>query len=854
MTMRKIYLLLFLACAIATTVTAQTEVTVAPGDSTLEAAIATAIESGTIETTTFVLSRGGEYLLTDAIEFGEVSLTIVAEEGTGNRPEIVPKEKNRPFRTEGDLTLRGIFVNGMSKTLESDNHLIDVREQGTITIDDCIISGNYRSSFRIRREGTVVNVTNSVISNIVGADLEEDADGLDLQTGAVGTDEDRAGIVFRDQGPSQITVENTTFYNVGDVVYSNNSDDINANAISFNNCTFANVGQDGFRLGQTVASTITNNQFINVGLLGSLNANSEDPIEQNVYGISLTETEGQTATISNNNFYLDPVYVASLPDTSNQVINLNPVAESLADTESFLNENVVFNTFPEGYSYTTGWTRMAEGDFGYSQGFASYTGGTGGSVIGDTNYSFAELEATVVSVTPGDGTLEAAIATAMENATISVTVFELQRGGEYLLEDAIEIGEIPLTIVAAEGDGDRPELVPKEKSRPFRTESNLTLRGLFVNGMSKTEESDNHLIDVREEGIITIDDCKISGNYRSAFRIRREGTIVNVTNSVISNIIGAEVEENAEGLDLQTGEVGTEEDRTGIVFRDQGPSSITVENTSFYNIGDVVYSNNSDGVNSNPISFNNCTFVNVGQDGFRLEQTVTTTITNSQFVNVGLLGSLNASSEDPLEQNVYAIGLTEVEGQTATISNNNFYLDPAYISSLPDTSNQVITYNPTAEALATTDSDLNESVVFNTLPDGYSYTTGWDRMAEGDFGYAQELASYTGGISGVIIGDTNWTFEGEDPVLGIQDILSINIYPNPANHYIAFDLNDQSERIQNVEIFSFAGLLVKKIDETEFSNNVSGVRIDVTDLTRGLYFTRIQLSDGKVYGNKIILR
>ena len=34
---------------------------------------------------------------------------------------------------------------------------------------------------------------------------------------------------------------------------------------------------------------------------------------------------------------------------------------------------------------------MADGDFGYSQAFDSYTGGTGGSIVGDANWEFEQV-------------------------------------------------------------------------------------------------------------------------------------------------------------------------------------------------------------------------------------------------------------------------------------------------------------------------------------------------------------------------------------------------------------------------------------------------------------------------------
>lgn len=379
--MKKFYLPFLLVFSMATLCRAQMTVNVVPGDSTLEAAIGTAVDNGTANETTFILARGGTYLLTRDIRNENFHLSIAAEEGEGERPTIRTREKNRPFRLRGDFTMKGIILSGIAENGEVDNHMIRTDEAIKITIDDCHISGNYASAFRLD-EPAIIKLTNTIFTNFIG--IEVDGDGNEV----VGSEEERQGVVFRDRaGIDSLIVENCSFYNIGGEVYKNASEGDTKNLISFNHCTFVNVGQTGLELDETLNATVTNCQFVNVGLLGSLNIADSTT---DVFGIRLVATEGQSATISNNNFYLDSTYLANLPDTSKQVANLNPVADSLADTASFLNENVLFNTMPAGYSYQTGWTRMVDADFGYSQDFASYTGGVDGSIIGDSNWDFDE--------------------------------------------------------------------------------------------------------------------------------------------------------------------------------------------------------------------------------------------------------------------------------------------------------------------------------------------------------------------------------------------------------------------------------------------------------------------------------
>ena len=319
--MQKFYSFLLLMFGLISFGRAQTMVSVAPGDSTLEAAIGVAVDNGTANETTFVLARGGTYLLTSDIRNEGFHLSIAAEEGAGDRPIIRTKEKNRPFRLRGDFTLKGVFLSGIAENGEVDNHMIRSDDPISITIDDCHISGNYASAFRLD-EPTILRISNSVFTNFIGIASDENGNAV------VGTEEDRAGVVIRDRGNiDTLIVENSSFYNIGGEVYKNSSEDETKNYISFDHCTFVNVGGTGLELDETKNATVTNCQFYNVGLLGALSISDSTTY---VYGIRLSEVADQSVSISNNNFFLDQVYIDNLPDTSRLVDNLNPIAESVA--------------------------------------------------------------------------------------------------------------------------------------------------------------------------------------------------------------------------------------------------------------------------------------------------------------------------------------------------------------------------------------------------------------------------------------------------------------------------------------------------------------------------------------------
>ena len=95
-----------------------------------------------------------------------------------------------------------------------------------------------------------------------------------------------------------------------------------------------------------------------------------------------------------------------------------------------------------------------------------------------------------VFVAPGFGTLNAAVdgdttsTGARRDSAILPTVYVLERDGVYVLDGSIE-NRFPLIIVAADGSGERPQLIPGvptggSSSRPFRVRGDITLRGLYI--------------------------------------------------------------------------------------------------------------------------------------------------------------------------------------------------------------------------------------------------------------------------------------------------------------------------------------------------------------------------------------
>lgn len=445
---------------------------------------------------------------------------------------------------------------------------------------------------------------------------------------------------------------------------------------------------------------------------------------------------------------------------------------------------------------------------------------------------------TVVNVAPGEGTLEAAIEAAGVEA--GNYVFTLQRGGEYITIKRIWKDE-SLTIVAEEGTGDRPIIKPlAEKERPFQPAGNLTLKGLHLIGVNDDGLGQSAIIRSNDPVTITIDDCHFEKNSSGAIRVDAAATIV-ITNSIFSNFTGSG---NLTGENTDLGGACVIQDKADNL------KSLSVSNSTFYNIAGNIFQDASLGVKEN-IVFDHCTMVNVGGTGFELGQAVNCEITNNQFINFGFAGS------DNLESNIYVIELTAIEGtaQTAIISNNNIYIDPALISALPDTVNAVVNFNATAASFVDDATTLNENVVFITHPAIYSAATGWDLSTTGDFGYDKSLASYTGGTDGSLIGDTNWEYFGEHTsVRSFQENkLEFACYPNPIEGFATISFLSNGKEFASIDVLSITGAVVKTIYQGKVNNGKNSFNLDVNDLNPGLYFARLNLN-GSIAIQKIIIK
>ncbi len=262
-------------------------------------------------------------------------------------------------------------------------------------------------------------------------------------------------------------------------------------------------------------------------------------------------------------------------------------------------------------------------------------------------------------------------------------VYRLKRGQTYVLSGSLEnVGGYHLNIVAEEGDGPRPRIVPGvidggESDRPFRARGDLTLKGLYITGRDQagTLNPRRRIIRLSADDIrVVVDDCHLDEDGQAAFRTDDSGIKLYLTNSIISNI----------GQPRNT--------LNGRVLDDRGENLDTViyENNTFYNISHNLCNDRGGWIKYAKINQN--TIVHVGNRLFDFDETQTGIFTNNLVINAGYLGNASSASSEG-EDDAFLLkfdtlseqSISELPGveQTFTYANNNIYLDSAIIESYP---------------------------------------------------------------------------------------------------------------------------------------------------------------------------
>jgi uncharacterized delta-60 repeat protein len=92
--------------------------------------------------------------------------------------------------------------------------------------------------------------------------------------------------------------------------------------------------------------------------------------------------------------------------------------------------------------------------------------------------------------------------------------------------------------------------------------------------------------------------------------------------------------------------------------------------------------------------------------------------------------------------------------------------------------------------------------------------------------------------------------ESTEKSLPINEEITFNVYPNPANEVINFNINLKDEFVQSVTVLDVLG---KSIIELNASSLNSNQIIVSDDMQNGIYFLRVRTDKGNVFSNKFML-
>ncbi|MEX1161216.1 MAG: T9SS type A sorting domain-containing protein [Balneolaceae bacterium] len=480
-------------------------------------------------------------------------------------------------------------------------------------------------------------------------------------------------------------------------------------------------------------------------------------------------------------------------------------------------------------------------------------------LMATSNFAYAQR---TVNVESGPGTLNEAIAsdTTDTGARIdSNTVYVLERDGFYLLEGTIQNRGYHLSIVAEDGEGERPQLVPAVgdggvSGRPFRPRGDLTLRGLYVTGEDEEGalNGDLRIIRVSENNVrIIIDDCHLDKDGQAAFRIDNAGNRLFITNSIISNIGTTASPDNGRVIDDRGSQIDT----------------LVMENNSFYNITSNVVKDFGGEINYARINHN--TAVNIGKNGaYQLGTVLDLVFTNNLIIDGAFYGRpANENEASPLSvvevDSLTPTQLDSLGAPSIEISNNNIYRSAALSDAYPDTVVEATFYNPTSAAYiaeaGTGDTNISEEVEFTAGPatpvevvtSFYSSpgATQPDMPTDGepfDFGYANTFDSYTAGTNGQQLGSLIWH---GGMTVGIDDEIAVNSpesfelhgnYPNPFNPTTNVSFNLPQAAQVSVDVFSVIGQKVLSVPAQQMTSGANQhIMIDASALTSGMYIYRV---------------
>lgn len=462
---------------------------------------------------------------------------------------------------------------------------------------------------------------------------------------------------------------------------------------------------------------------------------------------------------------------------------------------------------------------------------------------------------TIVPVAPGLGTLNDAIADYIDNndSTDLNVIFELEDGGTYVLTETLE-NDFPLRIEAEADAMVRPAILPNvpvgDAFRAFRVRNDIILRGLYITNEDALGNADDQIIRIsRDNARIIVDNCHIDKATQSAFRIDNNDNKIYVTNSIISNIGNLSNPSNGRGFDDRGNDIDT----------------LWVENTTFYNLTARVL--RDDGGEINWTRWDHVTTVHSGDRSLDLGEAIEVEVTNCLFVNPAFFG------DDQPGSSAFQIDSMDIP-QTVTLTNNNYYFDPA-IQAVYDDLNEGagvgdsiyprVFFNGDALsfiAASPQDTNFNLAVTFFNPPAAptdylrsfFTNPSDPDPLDDGnggigmgqvqlpfDFGYDESSFLYTAGTDGLPLGDLNWhdvsvnTFEP-----GLREQMELVVFPNPTSDWVQIRFELEQPEVVQLILFNHLGQQLGAVQRVQLQAGQHLIDLDLRAMSSGAYFFRLQ--------------
>ena len=488
-------------------------------------------------------------------------------------------------------------------------------------------------------------------------------------------------------------------------------------------------------------------------------------------------------------------------------------------------------------------------------------------------------------------------------------VYRLAREGYYYLNGAIvniaghivdgypdSIAAVPLRIVAAEGTGPRPMIIPATDEegaadRAFRPSGDGSWKDLYVTGIHDLgfQASKNMFRCGKRGGRFVIDGCFLDHDAQSFVRMDAPDQKLFITNTIMRNSIKTADPGNGRFIDT----------------RGNNQDTIFVQNCTFYVCSDKIL--RDDHCIINYIFWDHVTTYQAG-DQLEIEKAISAKITNSLFIDVSFEGTI-LSPGDPADttlpmmielDSLDAPAIATEEERNIVIINNNFVLSPSIqtwfdgIDTLYapvvfdqdgqfmiDTYPKMVAYNNIAEdpefadapdpavVLAYAQHRLATDFSNEGNPEIRADRNGMSAELssvgpaadEYDFDYPTTKLSYTGGRGGFPMGALNWfptkKAEWEAVVVAIDPDANTAVpdrfaldqnYPNPFNPSttIAYRLNEAADiklTVYNMLGQNIRTLVNKKSQAGEYSVQWDG-RNDAGNLVAsGIYFYQLVAGD-----------